>query len=358
MIQTRRLFFSATLLFAFLLSIPFASEATAHDAADTPGRLHFHAEGISKGKVVLVSGDEEYRSEESMPMLAKILSKRHGFDCVVLFSMSEDGTYIDPNHSAGVVGWSELDDADLMIIATRFRTPSPEDAAHITKFLDAGKPLIGLRTSTHAFNGNGSFGGDISYGKFGRLVLGEQWVNHHGKHKVQGARGVIEPKQAEHPILNSVSDVFCPSDVYGVTHLTDKDTILLRGAVTETLEPSSDIVDSDINDPMQPFAWLHPYRSPKGTAGVSFCTTGGASVDLVNEDLRRMVVNAAYFLMDLEVPEKADVSFVDAYKPSFYGFIKAKGYFEKLNLQPSDYGPGKFRQVSDPKGSPDWPFRD
>ena len=69
--------------------------------------------------------------------------------------------------------------------------------------------------------------------------MGEGWVSHHGRHKVEEARGVIESKNAKHPILNGVKDVFGPSGVYGIRRLTDKDTILLRGAVTETLDPKS-----------------------------------------------------------------------------------------------------------------------
>ena len=58
--------------------------------------------GPGKGKtIVLVAGDEEYRTEESMPMLAKILSQKHGFDCIVLFSWDSEGKYVDPNNQAG-----------------------------------------------------------------------------------------------------------------------------------------------------------------------------------------------------------------------------------------------------------------
>src|SRR5690606_22768828 len=138
----------------------------------------------------------------------------------VVFSLSADGSYIDPNHSAGLKGLAALDTADLMIIGTRFRQPSETEAAHVTKFMNAGKPVIGIRTATHAFNGDGSFGDRISFGQWGRKVLGEQWVSHHGRHKVEGARGVIEKQAADHPILNAVEDVFAPSDVYGVIHLT------------------------------------------------------------------------------------------------------------------------------------------
>ena len=124
-----------------------------------------------------------------------------------------------------------------------------------------GKPVIGIRTSTHAFTGNGDFGGGISYGKFGPLIMGEGWVSHHGKHKGEGARGIIETEHAAHPILKGVTDVFGPSDVYGIRRLTEKDTILMRGAVTATLDPDSSFVDAK-NDPMQPLAWLHPYEAP------------------------------------------------------------------------------------------------
>ncbi|MEO2015559.1 MAG: hypothetical protein ABGZ53_14440, partial [Fuerstiella sp.] len=189
--------------------------------------------------IVLIAGDEEYRTEESMPMLGKILSQKHGFKCTVLFPFGPDGAdYIDANNQAGLRGLDALDSADLMLIGTRFRTPDEAGAKHITNFLNAGKPVIGIRTATHAFRGNGKFG-SIGYGEFGRKVLGEQWVSHHGGHKRQGCRGVIEEANARHVVLNGVKDVFAPSDVYGVTHLTDADTILMRGAVTETLDPAS-----------------------------------------------------------------------------------------------------------------------
>lgn len=337
-----------------LLLLAVASAATATDS------LTYHPpEGSANGKhIVLLSGDEEYRSEEALPMLGKILSQRHGFKCTVKFCIAEDGDYIDPNNQKGLAGLQILESADLLILSLRFRNPSEEEAAHITAYLNAGKPIIGLRTSTHAFNGAGSFGG-LSYKEFGLKIMGETWVSHHGRHKVQGARGVIEDGKAAHPILNSVSDVFAPSDVYGVIHLTEADNILMRGAVTETLDPESKVLEGKLNAPMQPLAWLHPWTSPDGQkAGTTLCTTAGSAVDLVNEDLRRMVINASYHLTGLTVPEKANVEYVDAYHPSFFGFIREKGYFRKLGLIPTDFDLGKSPQVPDPKGSPVWTFRD
>ena len=317
-------------------------------------------EGPGKGrKIVLISGDEEYRSEESMPMLAKIVSHRHGFDTTVLFSWSEDGTYIDPNNAHGVTGWENLDSADLIIVGTRMRQIDEATSKHMTAYLNAGKPVVGFRTSTHAFLGEGKFG-EISAGDWGLKIVGETWVNHHGKHKVQGARGVIEKGQEAHPVLKSVKDVFGPSDVYGVKHLTTKDTILLRGAVTESLDPSSTIVEGPQNDPMMALAWIHPYTAPNGTTnGTSFCTTMGASLDFVNEELRRLLVNASYHLVGLEVLEKADVDYVDPFYPSFYGFWNGKNakIWEERKLTPADFGLGKAPVSPEPPGSPEWSFR-
>jgi hypothetical protein len=330
--------------------------ATAATADDTILEIKGKA-GPGKGKtIVLVSGDEEYRSEECMPMLAKILAVKHGFDCKVLFAWDKGGKYIDPNNQQGIKGWQHLKTADLMIIGTRFRRPNAEDAKHITAFLDAGKPIIGIRTATHGFTGGGKFG-SLGYGSFGPKILGEGWAGHHGGHKRQGARGVIVKANADHPILRGVSDVFAPSDVYGVRRLTDVDKILLRGAVTATLDPASKIIEGKKNKPMQPSAWLHPYKSPSGTKGTSLCTTMGASVDLVSEDLRRLLVNGAYHLTGLEVPKKADVAYVDPFYPSFYGFINDKSFWPSQNLRPADFGLGKSPALPDPKGSPKWNFR-
>lgn len=312
-------------------------------------------------KVVLISGDEEYRSEESMPMLGKILAHRHGFDCTVLFSWSRKNEYINPNNPNGVRGWEKLKDADLLIIGTRMRRPSAEDAAHLTEYMNAGKPIIGFRTATHAFQGKEEkFGDKIVFKDWGREVLGEQWVNHHGDHMRQGARGVIEEAQKDHPILNSVKDVFGPSDVYGVKHLTKEDTILMRGQVTKTLAPDSEKVPSKKNDPMMPIAWLHPYEAPDGTMGTSFCTTMGASVDFLSEDLRRLLVNASYYLVGLDVLDKADVTFVDDFYPSFYGFWKkgdAAQEFKRRGMKATDFAMGQSPSFPDPPGVPAWPHR-
>jgi hypothetical protein len=327
--------------------------------AGADDRLTFEPPAGSHGKqVVLLAGDEEYRSEESLPMLAKILSQKHGFRCTVIFPLGPDGAaYIDPNNAEGLGNLELLDQAELLVIATRFRTPGPDQAASLARYLNAGKPVIGLRTATHAFKGKGNFTG-LEYGDFGLKILGETWVSHHGKHKVEGGRSVVEVGKANHPILRGVGEIFTVSDIYGVIHLGDNDEVLLRGAVTESLDPKSPNVAGDKNQTLQPLAWVrtNPRPGVEGT-GRSFCTTAGASIDFVDEDLRRLVVNAALSLTGLEVPAKADVDFVDPFHPSFYGFIREPDYWKKANRQPADFGLGKSLQQPDPPGSPAWPHR-
>jgi hypothetical protein len=297
--------------------------------------------GPGKGKhVVLVSGDEEYRSEEALPMLAKILSQRHGFDCTVLFSIDPATGTINPNIQTTVPGLEALAQADLMIIATRFRKLTEAQLAPIAAYLRAGKPVFGLRTATHAFTGDAATG-DFKWAEFGLLVLGEKWVDHHGKHKEQGTRGVIEAANARHPVLNGVKDVFGTSDVYTVANLGADATILLRGAVTESLEPNSRAVEGKLNVPMMPLAWLREYAVMGGKTGRAFCSTMGASVDFENADLRRLVVNATYHLTGLAVPASANVTPVDPYRGTFYGSIRKKDAWKNRALKPADLGLGK-----------------
>ncbi|MEY4482591.1 MAG: hypothetical protein RL693_43, partial [Verrucomicrobiota bacterium] len=316
--------------------------------------LHLPAkEGTANGKkIVLVSGDEEYRTEETCPMLAKILSQKHGFDCTVLFAINPDGGYIDSNYQKNIPGTEALDSADLLIIGTRFRQLPDDQIAHFAKFLDAGKPVIGFRTATHAFSGPAKTG-EFKWADFGLKILGEKWVSHHGAHKKEGTRGIVVTSNGSNDVLKGVGEIFATTDVYGIANLDETTaTILLRGEVTESLDPSSKAVAGKKNDPMMPLAWLREYTAPNGTKkGQAFCTTLGASVDFADEDLRRMVVNTAYVLTGLKVPAKADVAVVDKFEPSFYSALNSDVY-KKLNRKPDDYALGKSPSTGEPVAPP------
>jgi mono/diheme cytochrome c family protein/glucose/arabinose dehydrogenase len=324
-----------TLLLTLALLASVAQAQDYLEIAANPG-------GIGKGKtVVLVAGDEEYRTEETMPMLAKILAKTHGFNCVVLFSTDEKAGYIDPNNQKNIRGTEALDNADLMIIGTRFRQLPESQLAPFVRYLNAGKPVIGIRTATHAFSG-GAKTGEFKWAEFGLKILGEKWVAHHGAHKKEGTRSVFETENLKHPVLRGVEEIFGTTDVYTVKNLDlSKATVLLRGQVTESLHDRSYPVKGPKNDPMQALAWLFEYTTVDGKGtGKSFCTTMGASVDFADEDLRRLIVNASLHLLGLEVPAKADVAFIDPFKPTMYAALKSDHY-KQINLKPSDFATGK-----------------
>src|SRR5947209_2434142 len=202
--------------------------------------------------IVLISGDEEYRSEEGLPQLARILSQRHGFDCTVLFSVNPGTGEIDPKFVGNIPGIEALDSADLMIILTRFRDLPDEQMKHVDDYLKAGKPVIGLRTATHAFNmdkgkpyaryGYNYQGDEKQWSQgFGRLVLGETWISHHGNHKNESTRALFAPGAQGSPLLNGIKDgeIWCPSDVYGVRlPLPGDSKPLLLGQVVKRSGPA------------------------------------------------------------------------------------------------------------------------
>lgn len=307
--------------------------------------------GPGQGRhIVLLAGDEEYRSEEALPMLAKILSQRHGFRTTVLFSVDPDGT-INPKNGRSLSNPAALETADAIVMALRFRAWPDEDMARFDKILKAGKPIVSLRTSTHAFNGfpKGSPWETWNYnnqGGFGRRVLGETWVTHWGRHKVEATRGVIEDSQRGNPLLRSVENVFGDTDVYEAYPPSDA-TILMRGIVLQGLTPDSppasyskrratDKQEQGVNDPAMPIAWTRLHENDSGTTNRILTTTMGSATDLENEGLRRLVVNAVYWGLGLDVPARANVTYVDEYDPSFYGF---EGF--RKGLRPSDFELGK-----------------
>jgi hypothetical protein len=307
--------------------------------------------GAGQGKhVVFLTGDEEYRGEEGLPMLAKILSQRHGFRCTVLFAVDPDGT-INPKNTKSLSNPAALDTADAIVMLLRFRSWPDEDMMRFEKRLNAGVPIVALRTSTHSFNGfpKGSPWGTWNYnnqGGFGKRVLGETWLTHWGRHKAEATRGQIEPAQRSNPLLRGVASIFGETDVYEAYPPADA-TILVRGLVLAGMTPdaapadyrkprSTDKVEQGVNDPPMPVVWTRLNRNANGSTNKILTTTMGAATDLENEGLRRLLVNGVYWGLGLDVPAKADVTYVDEYHPSFYGF---DGF--RKGLHASDFALGK-----------------
>lgn len=318
------------------LAIGLLAPAAFVQAAD-PVLVYDGFDGPGKGKhIVLVSGDEEYRSEEALPQLGKILARHHGFKCTVLFAIDPKDGSIHPNIS-NIPDLEALASADLLIAFLRFRDLPDAQMKHLVDYIESGKPIIGLRTSTHAFNIKSSKT-YLKYtwtskewdGGFGKQVLGETWVSHHGKHGSQSTRGVIAKGQEKHPIVQGIrdGDIWGPTDVYGVRLPLPGDSLpLVLGQVLEGMNPDDKPVAGKLNDPMMPVAWTKTYTGTQGKTARVFTTTMGASQDLKSEGLRRLLVNASYWALRMEdkIRPNSCVDIVGNYKPSpfkFNGFVK------------------------------------
>jgi type 1 glutamine amidotransferase len=319
--------FFLTVAILVLLAIFSNNDASANDQ----WVVYEGSEGPGRGKhIVFVTGDDEYRSEEGMPQMAKILATRHGFKCTVLFAIDpKDGT-IKPDYQTNIPGTEILNDADLMVLFLRFRDLPDEQMKPIVDFANSGKPMIGLRTATHAFNIKDRNGTYAKYdwrrkdpaGGFGRLVFGDTWVSHHGHHGRESTRGIINKEHADHPIVQSCQDVWGPTDVYGIIHLQPEDNILLWGQVLTGMSPEDKPVQGSKNNPMMPLAWTRNYTGDTGNTSRVFCTTMGAATDLVHEGTRRLIANACFWGLELDVPNETNVDLVGEYKPTPFGFGK------------------------------------
>lgn len=335
------------LLFAGILSCiaVIAGGATSLARAEDPWVVYEGHDGPGKGKhIVLVSGDDEYRSEEALPQLGKILAVRHGFKCTVLFAVDPaDGT-IKPDHQTNIPGLDVLPTADLVILFLRFRDLPDDQMKYLVGYIESGRPIIGMRTATHSFNIKSSktfakytWTSKEWDGGFGRQVLGETWVSHHGKHGSQSTRGLIAEGMQSHPILRGIKDgdIWGPTDVYGVNlPLPGDSKPLVFGQVLEGMKPDDKPVEGKQNAPMMPVAWVKSYTGALGKPARIFNTTMGASQDLQSEGTRRLLVNATYWALEMEdrIPAKSNVDLVGEYKPTpfkFGGYVKG--------VKPSDH---------------------
>ena len=281
--------------------------------------------GIGK-HVVFLAGDHEYRSEETLPALARILSKHHGFKSTVFFTTNRETGFIEPG-SSNISGLDVLRTADLLVVFLRFQDFPDEQMQHIVDYLDRGGPVVGLRTATHAFQIKRSDARFAKYtwnsagefqGGFGRQILGETWVSHYGRNHVQSSRLLIEPSNASHPVLRGVKDVWVQSGGYTADPIQGSE-VLARGQILDGMTPES----SPAKDKKAfPVAWVRTYTAASGTAGRVFTTTHGASEDLLNDGFRRMLVNACLWAVGLEaaITPTSAIGFVGQYEPSTFKF--------------------------------------
>ena len=313
----------------------------ADDPEDKPGKGR---------RVVLIAAEQEYRSEQSMPMLAKVLAKHHGFDCTVLFSINEQGE-VDPTLPAPfkgddkdkrhkIPGLQYLEKADCVIWLSRFLQLPDDQMKHFHDYFDSGKPLIALRTANHGFwKGK-------PYTKNGEKItlqtlLGGKFMGHHGGWHRESTRGIVVPENKTHPILTGVKDIWGTSDVYRCHSdkfpFGEDCTALVMGQPLVDLTPGAE--PNKKKEPL-PISWTKSWVGNKGLTTRIFNLTMGSAKDFENEGVRRLTINAVYWGMGLEDSIAADrsVEIVGKYEPLKSGFNYEK--FGVKPRKPAFYGSG------------------
>lgn len=283
--------------------------------------------GPGKGRhIVFLASDHEYRSEETCPALARILAKRLGFTCTVVFGEDKDG-FIEAG-SSRITGLEALRKADLFFIFARFLSPPNDQMAEIEAYLERGGPVVGLRTSSHAFKmENNSKYGKYDYRSkvagfengFGHQILGNTWVGHYGTNHQQGTRIITIPEQRSHPILTGVGETaFCHAGAY-VGKIGPDFTVLTNSQPLVSMDPAS---APDTKKPPMPSTWTRSYAAKDGSKHRVFHSTQGASEDILDDNYRRLILNGVLWSLGMEKEIKADfdISFVGPYKPSTFSF--------------------------------------
>ncbi|MGV3560087.1 ThuA domain-containing protein [Larkinella arboricola] len=244
-----------------------------------------------KPYVVFVTGDHEYSSELTLPLLAAELEKNYGMRTKVLKSVP------DYTSEKDIPGLESLREADLAVFYLRWRLLPQEQLNYIDEYLKSGKPVIGFRTTTHAFNyPNGD--PRQRWNAFGEFAFGSPpgWGGaakhtHYGHNSTTDV--TIVPEAAKNPILNGVEPSFhVASWLYRVKpdYPASGSTPLLMG---KSVNPDKAAIDN-------PVAWT--WKNQWG--GRAFMTTMGHPEDFQIESFQRLVVNSIHWALNKPVPKK------------------------------------------------------
>lgn len=243
-----------------------------------------------KPLVVFVTGDHEYSSEETLPLIAAELEKNYGMRTIVLKSSP------DYKSEENIPGLEALKDADLAVFYLRWRRLPEDQVKYIDDYLKSGKPVMGFRTSTHAFNY--PKGHPLErWNAFGEFALGAPGGWGKGGHTHYGHKSTTDvsviAEQAKHPVLTGVSPKFhAASWLYRVLpdYPSKGSTWLLMG---KSVNPDKAAIDN-------PVAWT--WKTPAG--GRVFTTTLGHPQDFNEEGFQRIVINAIHWTLGKPVPQK------------------------------------------------------
>lgn len=249
------------------------------------------AQAKNKPLIVFVTGDHEYSGEFTLPLIAAELEKNYGFRTKVLKA------YPNQNAEKDIPGLEALQEADLAVFYLRWRQLPPDQLAHIEKYLKSGKPVMGFRTTTHAFNFPK---GDASerWNAFGEFALnappgwGGKAAHTHYGHESSTDVSVIEAAK-KHPILRGVAPNFhVRSWLYRVLpdYPTKGSEWLLMG---KAVNPDKTAIEN-------PVAWT----GTNSFGAKVFTTTMGHPEDFQVEAFQRLVINAIHWELGKKVPKR------------------------------------------------------
>ncbi len=251
--------------------------------------------------VVFVAGDEEYRSEESMPMLAALCERTLGVRTTVCLPRDASGA-VDPQRLDHIDGLRSLDSADLMVMFTRFRRLPDAELRPIIEHARLGRPMVGFRTATHAFRYPDDAAQAAMNDDWPREWFGQRWIAHHG-HFDDGAAPLtavtLADAAARHPILRGMAPFAAWSWLYhvdgGGDALTSPCTVLLHGQPLR-----SGLEDARRFPRRQPTAWVRELPHASGAQRVFF-TTLGHPYDFCEEPMRRLAVQGIAWALGLQI---------------------------------------------------------
>lgn len=306
--------------------------------------------------IVMIAADDEYRSEESLPMLGRILKQRHGFEVSVRFAIDPGTGLVHPAQQDNIPGLEVLDDADVMVIFARFRQLPQAQLEHLLRYAESGRPIVGLRTSTHLFkyrenspvDDPEAFAERFNYA-WPRALFGQGWLVHHG-HFDDGKSPLTHvstiPEQASHPILRGVYNFKAFSWLYHVEGDGDRlagadNTRLLQGLALKSrvgvyLEPGLQHRYAGRRFPWtSPVAWTRSYETASGSHAPVFFTTLGHPYDFREPAMRKLVLNGIFWALGKasEIPENGlNADIVGSYNPPNSGM----GAFRQ-DMHPDDW---------------------
>lgn len=259
--------------------------------------------------VVFVTGDDEYRSEVSMPMIARIIEAKHGFECTTIYAVDPGTGKRNPKYQQNIEGLEALNTADLAVFFLRFRALPDEQLKLVLDYVNSGRPIVGLRTSTHAFRyPRGHKNAKYNAG-FGRDVFGQKWITHEGGK--YGTRVLSALK--DHPIMRGIAREFwVRSWLYNVIPLHGDCVTLALGYATDVdrgpVDPGDKHPPRNVIGTPNPIAWTKTYKaaSPacQGRDGARvFYTSLGHPRDFEVESTRRLLINGIYWALGRDIPE-------------------------------------------------------